>query len=211
MGPPQAARPRITPVLTHRPEIRPMTKKFTAALCALLVAASTLAVVAQPAAAHSQTTTKQRCSYDPFAGQQVLDRDRQRKPHPRLRGGHDGHLPELLPDPSGKPELRRWHDGHLPRTATPSHPTTPTTTAMTTPGEMTAAAPSRTAPTPTAPTPEQAPTPTAPTPTAPTPEQAPTPTAPTPTPTAPTPTAPTPEQARARPTRATRVPRTKAR
>ena len=47
-----------------------MTKRTLAALCALLVAASTLAVVAQPAAAHSQTTTVQRCSYDPFAGQQ---------------------------------------------------------------------------------------------------------------------------------------------
>ncbi|WP_419838155.1 hypothetical protein [Candidatus Poriferisodalis sp.] len=45
-----------------------MTKKFTAALCALLVAASTLAVVAQPAAAHSQTV--KRCAYDPFAGNQ---------------------------------------------------------------------------------------------------------------------------------------------
>ena len=47
-----------------------MPKRILAALCALLVAASTLAVVAQPAAAHSQTTTKQRCSYDPFAGNQ---------------------------------------------------------------------------------------------------------------------------------------------
>ena len=45
-----------------------MPKRTLAALLALLVAASTLAVVAQPAAAHSQTTTKQRCSYDPFAG-----------------------------------------------------------------------------------------------------------------------------------------------
>ena len=47
-----------------------MPKRTLAALCALLVAASTLAVVAQPAAAHSQTTTKQHCSYDPFAGNQ---------------------------------------------------------------------------------------------------------------------------------------------
>ncbi len=47
-----------------------MPKRTLAALLALLVAASTLAVVAQPAAAHSQTTTKQRCSYDPFAGRQ---------------------------------------------------------------------------------------------------------------------------------------------
>ena len=47
-----------------------MPKRTLAALCALLVAASTLAVVAQPAAAHSQTKTVQRCAYDPFAGNQ---------------------------------------------------------------------------------------------------------------------------------------------
>ncbi|WP_419838877.1 hypothetical protein [Candidatus Poriferisodalis sp.] len=47
-----------------------MPKRTLAALLALLVVASTLAVVAQPAAAHSQTKTVQRCAYDPFAGQQ---------------------------------------------------------------------------------------------------------------------------------------------
>ena len=45
-----------------------MSKRTLAALLALLVAASTLAVVASPVGAHSQT--KQQCAYDPFAGNQ---------------------------------------------------------------------------------------------------------------------------------------------
>ena len=49
-----------------------MPKRFTAALCALLTFAAVLAVVplASPAAAHPQTTTKQYCAFDPFAGNQ---------------------------------------------------------------------------------------------------------------------------------------------
>ena len=49
-----------------------MTKRTLAALCALLTFAAVLAVVplTSPAAAHPQTTTKQYCAYDPFAGQQ---------------------------------------------------------------------------------------------------------------------------------------------
>ncbi|MXX43247.1 MAG: hypothetical protein F4Z53_09395 [Acidimicrobiales bacterium] len=47
-----------------------MPKRILAALCALLVAASTLAVVAGPAAAHTKTKTVKRCAYDPFAGNQ---------------------------------------------------------------------------------------------------------------------------------------------
>ena len=47
-----------------------MPKRTLAALCALLVAASALAAVAGPAAAHSKTETVKRCAYDPFAGNQ---------------------------------------------------------------------------------------------------------------------------------------------
>jgi len=49
-----------------------MPKRLTAALASLLMLASVLAVVplASPAAAHPQTTTKQYCAYDPFAGNQ---------------------------------------------------------------------------------------------------------------------------------------------
>ena len=46
----------------------PVSKRTLAALLALLTFASALAVVASPAAAHSQT--KQQCAYDPFAGNQ---------------------------------------------------------------------------------------------------------------------------------------------
>ena len=45
-----------------------MSKRSLAALLALLVAASALAVVASPAGAHTQT--RQQCAYDPFAGNQ---------------------------------------------------------------------------------------------------------------------------------------------
>ncbi|MYI09118.1 MAG: hypothetical protein F4111_06740, partial [Acidimicrobiales bacterium] len=49
-----------------------MSKRLAAALLASLTFAAVLAVVplASPAAAHEQTTTKQYCAYDPFAGQQ---------------------------------------------------------------------------------------------------------------------------------------------
>ena len=76
-----------------------MTKKFTAALCALLVAASTLAVVAQPAAAHSQTKTVQRCAYDPFAGQQCWTETVSVSHVHRCGAGMTGTYPNCYPIP----------------------------------------------------------------------------------------------------------------
>ena len=78
-----------------------MPKRFAAALVALLVAASTLAVVASPAAAHTQT--KQRCAYDPIAGQQCWTETvaHTHTPPPTCGAGTTGTYPNCYPIPSG--------------------------------------------------------------------------------------------------------------
>ncbi len=74
-----------------------MTKRTLAALLALLVAASTLAVVASsPAGAHSKTV--KRCAYDPFAGNQCWNEN---VSHTHACGaGMIGTYPNCYPAPS---------------------------------------------------------------------------------------------------------------
>ncbi|MDE0133517.1 MAG: hypothetical protein OXM54_01640 [Acidimicrobiaceae bacterium] len=80
-----------------------MPKRLAAALASLLMLASVLAVVplASPAAAHSQT--KQRCSYDPFAGKQCWTETvaHTHTPPPTCRAGTTGTYPNCYPIPSG--------------------------------------------------------------------------------------------------------------
>ncbi len=78
-----------------------MTKRTLAALCALLVAASTLAVVAaSPASAHTKTV--RRCAYDPFAGNQCWNENvaHTHTPPPTCGEGMLGTYPNCYPAPS---------------------------------------------------------------------------------------------------------------
>ena len=82
-----------------------MPNRLTAALGAVLAFAATLAVVADTAAAHEQTTTKRYCSYDPFAGKQcwtetVPVAHRHPPPNQTCPAGTTGTPPNCLPVPS---------------------------------------------------------------------------------------------------------------
>ena len=97
-----------------------MPKRTLAALCALLVAASTLAVVANTAAAHEQTTTKRYCAYDPFAGKQcwtktVAVAHHHPAPDQKCPAGTTGTPPNCLPVPSD-------NSTHVPTTTTTEAP-----------------------------------------------------------------------------------------
>ncbi len=82
-----------------------MTKRTLAALCALLVAASTLTVIAAaPAGAHGVTV--RRCAYDPFAGNQCWNETSYNHPHTPVQRnltcgeGMLGTYPNCYPAPS---------------------------------------------------------------------------------------------------------------
>ena len=85
-----------------------MTKRTLAALCALLVAASTLtAIAAAPAGAHGVTV--RRCAYDPFAGNQCWNENVAhshgaggggRRPAPSCGEGMIGTYPNCYPAPT---------------------------------------------------------------------------------------------------------------
>lgn len=77
-----------------------MPKKLTAALLSLLVAASTLAVVASPVAAHNQTKTVRRCAYDPFAGNQCWNQTVSVSHTHSCGAGMIGSYPNCYPAPS---------------------------------------------------------------------------------------------------------------
>ena len=80
-----------------------MTNKFAAALLAALTFAGVLAVVplatAEPADAHPRTKTVQRCSYDPFAGQQCWNETVNVSHVHRCGAGMTGTYPNCYPIP----------------------------------------------------------------------------------------------------------------
>ena len=91
-----------------------MPKRTLAALLALLVVASTLAVVAQPAAAHSQTTTKQHCSYDPFAGNQCWTETVTVSHTHKCGAGMTGTFPNCYPIPPANQNCGAGTTGTFP-------------------------------------------------------------------------------------------------
>ena len=104
-----------------------MPNRLTAALGAVLAFAATLAVVADTAAAHEQTTTKRYCSYDPFAGKQcwtetVPVAHRHPPPNQTCPAGTTGTPPNCLPVPSDNSGTRT----QPPTTTTAPPPTTTT-------------------------------------------------------------------------------------
>ena len=110
MGPLPAA--GAAPAQTHRTSphrrTQPTARRTLAALAALLVAASTLTVIAaQPAAAHDvwYWGTVQRCAYDPFAGNQCWNEKARVPAHhshppPSCPAGTTGTPPNCSPVPS---------------------------------------------------------------------------------------------------------------